>query len=220
MEMYYEDEFYNEPSEFDLKVEEFKTSLLASVKEDYVAEMERLKEENAQLQEVKENFEEIKREYEKKKHQLEFERKDLNNKLRRERMVDLLSEHKIILYRAYSKRELPPKCDKCDNRRKVEYVSPLGRKTSEDCLCKEGKTVYCPFEFIRYEFRLNRDKNGVTAWYKQYSDDQDGLTWDTSTHADRIYTPDMNYEDIKQYTTFFKTKEECQSYCDWLNEKE
>jgi hypothetical protein len=217
---WYEDDFYDEPSEFDMAIEEFKANLMKSVKDEFVTEMERLKKENKELQDVKKNFEEIKRDFENKKRELEYERNDLQRKIRRERLVDLLAEHKIILYKAYSKREIPPKCDKCDKYRKVHYVSPLGRKTSENCLCSEGKTVYFPKEFMRYEFRLNRDKNGLTAWYRQYGDDEDGLVYESSIHADSIYSPELKFEDIKQYSTFFKTKEECQSYCDYLNSKE
>ncbi|WP_284037433.1 hypothetical protein [Neobacillus sp. 114] len=214
---WYENDFYDEPSEFDIQVDEFKQRLMKSVKEEFVSEMERLIKENKELQDVKANFEEIKRDFENEKRKLESEYQTLKSNVRRERLVDLLKDHKIILYKAYSKTEYPPKCDKCDKHRRIQYISPLGRKTSEDCLCKEVKTVYYPREFIRYEFRLNRDKNGVTAWYRQYSDDEDGYIHESSIHADSIYSPNMKFEDIKQYSTFFKTEEECLAYCDYLN---
>ncbi|MES1047210.1 hypothetical protein FOA22_22410 [Heyndrickxia oleronia] len=217
---WYENDFYDEPSEFDIQVEEFKASLMKSVKEEFVSEMERLKNENKELQDIKANFEAIKQDFEHKKRQLESEYQTLKSNVRSERLVELLKDHKIILYKAYSKREYPPKCDKCDRNRKIQYISPLGRETTEDCLCKEGKTVYYPHEFMRYEFRLNRNKNGVTAWYRQYSDDEDGFTYDSSINVDEIYSPDMKFEDLKQYGTFFKTKEECQAYCDYLNSEE
>jgi len=28
----------------------------------------------------------------------------------------------------------------------------------------------------------------------------------------------LKFEDLDRYNTFFKTEEECQKYCDWLNE--
>ena len=165
---YYDEDFYYEPSEFDVQVNGFRESLLKSVKEDFISEMEKLKAENVTLQSVKNDFEQIKREYEDKKRELERDRSNLQSKMRRERLVDLLKDHQIILYKAYSKRECPPKCDKCDGKRKIQYISPLGRKTSEDCLCNEGKTIFFPQEFVRYEFKLNRD-GSVIAWYRQYS---------------------------------------------------
>lgn len=217
---YYEEDFYNEPSEFEKQIDEFKESLLNTVKEEFVAEMEQLKTENEKLQSVKHNFEEIKRNYENKKRELENERIDLHHKVRRERLVELLKDHKTILYRAYSKRVLPQKCEKCDANRRVEYISPLGRKKHENCLCSEGKTEYYPHEFIRYEFRLSPRTTSITAWYRQYSDDEDGLVLDSSTHAEFIYSSDLKFEDLSQYKTFFKTEEECQAYCDYLNSKE
>lgn len=214
-----EEDFYEEPSEFDNTLEELKANLMKSVKEEFVSEMERLKAENLELQSVKTNFEQIKKEYESKKFELDRERRELQSRVRKERLVDLLDDHKIIMYKAYSKLEYPKKCDKCDANRRIKYTTPLGRETHEDCLCKEGKVVYSPQEYIRYEFRLNRDKNSLTAWYRQYSEDEDGLVHENSIHADDIYSLGANFEKVKVYTTFFKTKEECQAYCDYLNQK-
>lgn len=125
-----------------------------------------------------------------------------------------------MLYRASTNYVYPPKCGKCDKFGKIEYITPLGRKASESCLCRESKVMYRPAEFVRYEFRLNRDKNGMVVWYRQYSDDEDGLTWDNSIKLEDVYSPDTKFEDIKSYSsTFFKTEEECQAYCDYLNSK-
>ena len=51
---YYYDDFYNEPSEFDEKMEELKESLAGAVKSEFLEEMERLKKENKKLQGIKE----------------------------------------------------------------------------------------------------------------------------------------------------------------------
>jgi hypothetical protein len=217
---WYEEDFYDEPSEFEQAVDEFKQGLMKSVKEEFVGEMERLRKENAELQDVKKNFEQVKRDFDVKKRELESEYQKLKGNVRRERLVDLLKDHQITLYKALSKRKVPPKCDKCDKYRKIKYTSPLGRETSEDCLCKEGKIVCFPEEYVRYEFRLSRNQSDVTAWYRQYNDDEDGLVYDSSIRAEYIYSSDMDFKDIKQYSTFFKTKEECQRYCDFLNSKE
>ena len=71
---WHEDDFYNEPSEFDMQVEEFKESLAKAVKSEFLEEMERLKKENRNLREIKENFEQIKRDYERKKMECDWER--------------------------------------------------------------------------------------------------------------------------------------------------
>ena len=45
---YYYDDFYNEPTEFDEKMEELKESLAGAVKSEFLEEMERLKKEKAE----------------------------------------------------------------------------------------------------------------------------------------------------------------------------
>lgn len=218
MSYYYDENFYNEPNEFDILMSDFKEALLKSIKDEYVGEMEKLRAENLELQAVKKDFEAIKKEYELKKLALERERNGIERAVRRERLVDLSKDHKVTMYR--DKRELLPKCETCDVHRQVPYVTPLGREAREDCLCRQGKIVYYPKEYVRYEFRINRNRNGLTAWYRQYSDDEDGLVMDSSIFAEDIYSPEMKFEDIKQYSTFFKSKEECQLYCDYLNKEE
>jgi hypothetical protein len=216
---WYDEDFYYETSEFDHQVNEFKESLLKSVKEEFISEMERLKKENAELQTVKHDFEQIKRDYKNKEQKLEMERQELERKVRRERLSVLMKDFEVVMYRAYSKTELPPKCDKCDDKRRVHFKSPLGRNFTEDCECNKGELVYHPQEYICSSFSINRDGNGMDAWYKlKPNREDDYASYDSSTYAKVIYHDGLKYEDIKKYDTFFKTKEECQGYCDWLNE--
>lgn len=216
----YDDGFYHEPSEFEMLVDDFKESLLKSVKEEFVSEMKRLREENATLQSVKKNFEEIKRDYENTKRELDREYSDLKRKVRSERLVELMEDYKLNLYDVNSRREIPPKCDKCDRFRQVEFLTPLGRKTKEKCLCADGKIIYEPRELVRYEFKISRDRKTLIAWYRQYGDDEDGFVMDSSILAETIYSDEMAFGSLNRYSTYFKTKEDCQRYCDYLNEQE
>lgn len=217
---YYDEKFYYEPSEFDIQVDEFKETLTNSVKEEYVSEMERLKKENEKLQSVKENFEEIKREYENKKHQLNLEHNKLKQQVRRERLSELMKDVEVIMYRAWSKRDLPPKCNKCDDKRQIKYKTPLGKDAYENCDCSKGETVYYPREHICNEFIIDRDGSKMNAWYKVITSSGDEYALlDSSTFAN-IYHENLRYEDINRYNTFFKSKEECQGYCDYLNSED
>ena len=60
------DDFYNEPSEFEEQIEEFKQSLMDSVKEEFTDEMELLRKENKRLQDIKFRMREIEAEHQKK----------------------------------------------------------------------------------------------------------------------------------------------------------
>ncbi|MNI67731.1 hypothetical protein D3C73_1233780 [compost metagenome] len=68
---------------------------------------------------------------------------------------------------------------------------------------------------------MNRDGNKIDVWYKyELSDGEEYSSLSSSTFGKKMYSDDLKYEDIKRYETFFKDKEECQKYCDWLNENE
>lgn len=213
---YYEEDFYNEPSEFDNMVEDFKLSLIQSVKEDFQLKMERLTKENKELQEVKANFDKIQKDFKQKELQLERERNDLERKVRNERLASLMKDFAIIMYRTGYSYEKKPKCNKCDNYRRVKYKTPLGKDASENCECDVSKTIYIPEEYQCSEFSIKRNGVGMSAHYKMKAErDYDYAV--SSTFCETTYNADMKYEDVSQYSTFFKTEEECQGYCDYLN---
>jgi hypothetical protein len=218
--MYEYDDFYNEPSEFEMQIDEFKESLMNSVKDEYKAVMERLMKENAELQEVKRNFDQIKREFNQKTVELDMEKSDLRNKIRRERLKDLMKDFEVILYTAYSRRKSGPKCDKCDENRRIYYTTPTGRETYEECNCKNSITYYEPQKNVCSSFASRNGK--FIAWYKPFNDeDVDGYSYESSTAPKFIYSGEK-FEDVPEnrWTVYFKTEEECQAYCDWLTAKE
>lgn len=219
--MYYDNDFYNEPSEFDMQVDEFKQSLLESVKDEYKSEMELLRKENADLQEVKRNYEQIKQEYKNKIVELEQQKSNLRYEVRRERLKDLMKDFEVVLYRAYSKSKSGPKCNKCDEERNIYYKSPLGKQLVEQCDCKNNITYYEPRKYVCTSLASRDGK--FMAWYTQYDDNNiDGFklnSFDSSFTAKFIYSSEK-FEDIneKSWDVYFKTEEECQAYCDWLFE--
>ena len=216
---YYDDDFYHEPSEFEMQIEEFKSSLLDSVKNEYKQRMENLQKENAELQAVKKDFESIKHDYDNKKRALEYERDNLKREVRRERLSELTKDLKVIMYKAYPKSVKGPKCDRCDEKRRIHYMTPSGKDAYERCECDYGKTMYEPKEFMRVEFNI---RDGMRAWYeiKNFDSRDEYCRFDSnSIFAKSVYNKDMPFDEIDYYSTFFKTKEECQLYCNYLNEK-
>ncbi|MES9681676.1 hypothetical protein ABWK22_01925 [Gottfriedia acidiceleris] len=216
----YED-FYHEPTEFELQIEALKASLLKSVQEKYVTEMEQLRKENADLQDIKRNFAQIQSEFRNKEMQLERERNDLVRKVRSEKLGELMKDFEVITYRACQKRQTLPKCDKCNQRRQIEYTTPLGNTAHENCDCNKGVYIYVPEEHVATEFKKSRNKvNEMTVWYKKKQDyDEDYYVYDPSTMLKVIYHEGLKFEDLSSHDTFFKTKEECQAFCDYLNAK-
>lgn len=213
----WDDEFYVEPSEFEMQVDELKQSLMNSVKEEYKAEMDRLRKENEELQSVKVRMDEIKREHKKSLCELSEAKRDALNIVRREKLSKLLECLYVRVYVPYSYREELPKCDKCNERRLIEFKSPSGKQMTEDCSCKAGDKKYRVEEKVCVEFASNDGK--VSAWYKP-SDYKDSDHMVSSDYMEKLYD-EVPFEKIKNYwVAFFLNKDKCQAYCDWLTEKE
>jgi hypothetical protein len=217
--MYEYEDFYHETSEFEQQVDEFKQALLKSVKEEYKAEMEQLRKENAELQEVKNNFDQIKRESESKIRELDIEKNNLRRTVRNERLTELMKDFHVIAYRARSKNEELPKCDKCNEIRRIEFLSPTGKQMTEECECSKGRKIYVPDEVEVAEFTIDRHGTGMSMWYcRKYADSDH---YHSTDYAEHIYKTGTNYEELgSHWGVFFRDKEECQKYCDWLTEKE
>jgi len=227
---YYDEEYYGEPSEFEQQIDEFKASLYNCVKKEHKDKIEKLEKENQELQGVKKNWKSVESEYKSKIRELENEKTKLEQNAKRMRLEELFEgEFNIILYRptyiyVYSK-----KCDLCDDERKIKFLSPLGKEMKEDCECLKSHTKYEVKPYYCTEFRINRRREKgempLLMWYKKYNDyssDYDGYSYDSNDLVKKIYSPDMDFETISKkytYTLYFKNKDDCQKYCDWLNVK-
>lgn len=213
---YYDEDFYYEPSEFDQQVDEFKQSLLLKVRDEYKTEMDKLRKENTELQKIKNDWKNIQNEYAAKHRQLEFDRKDLLSKVRRERLDSLIEDFTIEIYKVDYEFVFPEKCNKCNDKRKIEFNSPSGKKLYEDCQCSNGSKVFIPEPHELKEFSLNRDGNKLSYWFAKKYEDSDHFH--TSHYMEMVYQDDMTFETINRYSICFRSKEDCQKYCDWLTE--
>lgn len=221
---YYEEDFYYEPSEFDEQVDEFKKLLMSSVKKEFLEEMDRLKKENSELQGIKENWEEIQNSYARKEYELEDHKKKSLSEAKRMALKDLIKDYQIILYTASSKTIQKQKCDNCNEKRELSFSTPKGRKFTCSCDCATGDSVYFPQANIAYEFavRDNYSRN-LLVWYKRFEKDDYFNVFNIydsgGTVPENIYKEGMEYEGLTSYRIYFKTEEECQKYCDWLNSR-
>lgn len=216
--MYYEEDYY-EPSATDEILIEYqqkmKDILLGSIKE----EIENIKSENIKLKEENNILSQKVNEIDSKERELEHKKSNLLWEVRRERLSELMKDFQIIMYQAYSIYEDLPKCDNCDENREIKFISPLGNEMKESCTCNKRKTVYITREHICTEFKVNRDGKSLAAWYKVNSDkDYDWYGYESNDYLETVYNENMNYIDLSRHKTFFKSKEECQKYCDWLND--
>ena len=217
----YDEEPCYEPTLADVIMMEYqqkmKDALLESVKQD----IESVKQENAYLKEQNYKLNEKVKEIAERERELENKKSNLERQVRSERLSSLMKDFKVVMYaeeRAYV--DLP-KCGNCNENRKIEFISPLGRKTTEPCTCNVRKTVYAVREYILTEFKISDHKDMMAMWYKIKEDSRhDYASHNRTIYAEMIYSEDMKFEDIGSQDVFFKSKDDCQKYCDWLNSKE
>lgn len=224
--MYYPDDFYNEPSEFDMQVEEFKESLAKSVKSEFMEEMERLREENRKLQGIKDNFEQVKKDYERKKLECDRMMREAENNAKRMKAEELMKRFQTFLWSPSWEYLYGPKCDKCDKNRRIEVTLPSGKKVNDECECDNSRTkVMVPERMVRYEL-ADRDR-GVAAWYTAYGKEGERyykLDYVSTVFAEKnLVVPGTSFDVLEkqenQGRLLFTTREECLAYCEYLNEK-
>lgn len=222
MDWHVEDYYFDNHSEFDAQVDEFKESLKKAVKQEHIDEMNRIKKENEELQEFKKNFEAIKQDYARKERELNQERNNLLSTVRKERLEELFKGRKSIAYKVGVTVVKIPKCDQCDEYRSIHFKSPSGKKMTEKCTCDKGIPLFKPKNLIVSEFSLGRHE--LSVFYKPFDwSDADGMTIDydaSSMHSSNIYKKGEDFSKLKRYETVFMNEEDCLKYCEYLQEKE
>lgn len=215
-----DDEFYEELSEFDSKITEFKDSLLTKVKKEYVEKMKSLEKENEELQEVKSNWKTLEYNFHNKELRLELDREKLLKEVKRMRLSELMGDREVRMYQVGYNYKEKEKCDKCNKDRSIEFLSPTGKTFVEKCECSTGITTLVPREYVLYEFGINYNNNLNMFYEMEHLDGKEIYNNRNTVSNNTVYNDSMDYEIINKRDTYFKTKEDCQKYCDWLNEKE
>lgn len=217
--MDYDEEQYYEPSAYEEIVMEYqrkmKEVLLGTIK----VEIENIKEENARLKKANKILLDEQSDIRNKEHQLKIQKADLMRQVKRERLSQLMSDFQVVMYKVQKTYPKIPKCNKCDDNRQVTFTSPSGKQMKESCSCNRGKKTYVPAEYICTEFKVNRDDNAMLMWFKEnHEKDYDWYGYNGSDLAKSIYKGEM-FEELNN-DTYFKSKELCREYCDWLNSKD
>lgn len=209
-------EDYYEPSEFDILMDGFKDSIRENVKQEIKEKIERLEKENAELRDVKEKWEDVKRYHEEAICELKREKERVRKELESEKINKLLESLAFTAYRPYAKSEMGPKCDKCDENRKIYFTSPMGRKMSEDCTCAARKVIYTPSEESLYRFYV-RSSGEVSS--RCFTRKEEG-DWNRYDYLDVLYfeLPD-DLEKVSPSCAVFVNLSDCEKYCDYWNNK-
>ena len=134
-------EYWDNYEPFDQEIESLKDTLRDSVNEETKALIASLRTDNADLKARLSNLDNLTREAERAKWEAEQAKtnaaNDAKNEARKMRLDELLAALDEHLYRVTQVGVERPKCDKCDEDRKLHYVTPRGRKSTEWCECSE-----------------------------------------------------------------------------------
>lgn len=203
----YDDADFYEDESLEMIIGELESAFKRSIKKQITDEMSRLKKENEKLQKIKDKWEEKIREIDAIKKQTEEE-------LKKATLHDILSLISSTFYMIGQEYEYTKdKCDKCDEERRIHYLSPLGREMIEECECSEKEWINVPKEVevfkICQKYRSESPKDiGI---YYRYNEQE-------SYYSCNIYK-NQSFEEVDTYNLLFRDKKKAQEYCDYLNEK-
>jgi len=217
---HYDNEPYYEPTIADEILIEFQQKMKDALLENVKLDIKNIKIENEKLKQENTYLKSEINKIEQKERDLETKKLNLERQVKNERLAKLMADFQVIMYRPDRISVKLPKCDKCDGNRKIKFISPLSKIMYESCTCDVSKSVYNVEEYICTEFRLNRDNNKMLMWYKmKQSDDYDYASYrsGSSDLAESIYKDGMKFENLDKGYTYFKSKDDCQKYCDYLN---
>lgn len=210
--MWNDDDFYYEPSEFDEQVDAFKKALRASVKEEILAEMERLRKENEKLHDIRDHWNENVSELEKKLRNAEA----VADNAKRMALFDLIRDYPDHAYTVDKKYIKKPKCDKCNASRELRFVTASGISVHKRCECAEHKPVYSVRAIPLVEITCHWNGETLPKYLYNNDPDDDWLRFAGTFFDD---TP-FDQIDERGVTLLFRSEDRANQYVEWKNQQE
>lgn len=217
------DDFYDEPTEFDERVEEFKESLMGSIKYKFLNRLKSLEKENERLYEENKDLEKLKDECVQKKRDYDIAILNAKAEVKNATLEELLEEYKCVLYMAKNESLFLKKCNKCNKSREVEIILPSGKVIEDSCECNKSFQGFYPETVVLYEIEKNKCSPNEIRFYYQKSKISknsfkllEGIDYLAN---DNLVKQGTEFEDIKTETPLFYTYEECLAYCKYQNKK-
>jgi len=227
---YDEIEFY-EPGQADIILEEYLAKMREALTDRAKYEIERLNRENMDLKEQNKKLRDREGDVKAKARLLEEKEKDLERKFYSKKFADVLQPFMDTTdgFIALQVGHEQPKCEYCDDKRQLLFTASNGSTTLKSCDCDRRKYRFDPVEVSLkvinfYKSTRNGNEFVATAVFdtdnayneNTYFKAETRLIVDTFTDEIPALAKSLKYE----YRVVFKSAEECQKYCDWLNSPE
>lgn len=219
--MYYEEDYYEyQPSDADEIISDATDQLVSLIKQrakrnivEVIEENKRITDENKKLRDEAYEVKKLKTEYENKL-------KSLESEFYRSKLKDVIEKANLTseIWRIETKSERQEKCDKCDKNGNITVIDEFGREHKVSCICRSNIVSYYTYPINLCNVSLyKRERDEINMYGKYYDEKREiGITFSKSENYVILDTLDTS---ITPYRCYYRTKEEAQKHCDYLNEK-
>jgi hypothetical protein len=237
--MLYDDEYFwnDDYSEYEEFMDNLKETLRGQIKDEVTMKIKRLEEEVRELKAFRDQKDKYDNELAAMKRELDKTKAEVECKAKQLRLKDFMQILDKPAWGIESKYEyVLPKCDKCDDDRMIHFFSPSGKEHKEECSCRKHKYMLHPVEAVlvgirnrawEYYEKDKAEEQGVELEYLIKKDFMDKYIdkKDTSyaTSLTRVYNDTYDITKLDYWVArslYYRSLEECQAVCDYLNNKE
>lgn len=237
--MYYDEEpYYYEPSVADEILMEFQQKMKETLLESVKLDIETIKNENIKLKEENEKYKQRERDITNKENELRYKENNLKTEVAKEfyknNIGDTLKQYieDCEVWFADVDRYQNNKCNLCNENRELIAKFPNGKTTKTECTCAKYLSKYVPaistinlIKFYKRDSRYSSERRFyLTRSYSPPDNNYDDYSYQEFKiyHiVDEFNEGIIELHENKKYgeKLGFRNIEECQKYCDWLNNK-
>lgn len=209
-----DEDLWEQYGEFNDQIDGLRESLKSSIKTEIKSELERLRLENKELRDKQRNLSELEAAADRAKRDAEYMAGQAKAEAIKMRFEEILKSLATPMYYALVSYKKRPKCNNCNEDRRLTFTSPDGQETVGYCQCNSSYATWSVRETWAFAVYQNRDGKGHHAIYDVSGDNE---IRDTSA---AIYDG-QDFSDIKNYpTVVFRSEEKCAEYVEYRRSKE
>ena len=237
----YDEQNYYEPTIADEILMEYQQKMKDALLETVKLEIQDIENENVRLKNENKEYKKRENDLSNKERNLKYKEENLKreviNEFYKSNIGDTLKQYleDCEVWFADTEKYQIPKCGLCNEERKLVAIFPNGKATKTECTCAKLLNKYVPSLSEITEIKFSKKNSNYSSERKFYLN----KTYSPPNKSYNDYY-DYDYQDFKIYHVTsefnesiitlhgdkkygerlgFRSKDECQKYCDWLNKK-